>query len=191
MDSPSPDVVEYRYRFIGGTEAAVRPEEMGGPATIRVLPLRRGADSLSVRAIDRSGRSSGTTTYMFRVKEGRAPVAHWKLDDPAGSRSAAAETGTAARAGTGVTFGGAAPTGTGATATAALDGSGHGFLTPDAPAVTPGKTFAVSAWVRPARTDRNMTVVSQDAGDTAAFRLGLASRDSGPVAAVGRRPGDR
>ncbi|WP_030042528.1 LamG domain-containing protein, partial [Streptomyces resistomycificus] len=66
-----------------------------------------------------------------------------------------------------------------------LDGSRHGFLTPDAPAVDTGKTFAVSAWVRPAQTDRTMTVASQDAGDTAGFRLGLSSPDSGPTWSFG------
>ncbi|MET7596540.1 LamG domain-containing protein [Streptomyces sp. NPDC005481] len=181
MDSPSDDVVSYTYHFLGGPSGTAAAERPGAAVTVPYLPLSSGPASVQVRAVDRAGRSSAETTYRFNVKAGRAPVAHWKLDDPAGSRSAAAETGTAARAGTGVTFGGAAPAGTGATATAALDGSGHGFLTPDVPAVTPGKTFAVSAWARPARTDRNMTVASQDAGDTAAFRLGLASRDSGPV----------
>jgi len=48
-----------------------------------------------------------------------------------------------------VTFGGPVPTGTTATATVGLDGSGDGFLTPDAPATDIRKTFAVSAWVRP------------------------------------------
>ncbi|MFD3502827.1 LamG domain-containing protein [Streptomyces sp. NPDC058678] len=185
MDSPSSDVVEYRYNFIGGPYGTARPDEMGGPATIRFLPLQARPDYLSVRAIDRSGRSSGTTTYYFRVPSGRAPVAHWKLDDAAGATSAVAETGTAARAGRGVTFGGPAPRGTGATATVALDGSRHGFLTPDAPAVDTGKTFAVSAWVRPAQTDRTMTVASQDAGNTAGFRLGLSSPDSGPTWSFG------
>jgi hypothetical protein len=181
MDSPSEDVVEYRYDFIGGPHGTARPDEMGGAATIRFLPLQARPDYLSVRAIDRAGRTSGTTTYHFRVKTGRAPVAHWKLDDAVGAASAAAQTGTAARAGSGVTFGGPAPRGTRATATVALDGSSHGFLTPDAPATDTGSTFAVSAWVRPAETDRTMTVASQDAGDTAGFRLGLSSRDSGPA----------
>lgn len=181
MDSPSPDVVEYRYNFIGGPYGTARPDEPGGPATIRFLPLEGRPDYLSVRAVDRSGRSSPTTTYWFRVKDGRAPVAHWKLDDPAGSTGAAAEAGTAARAGSGVTFGGPAPRGADTGATAALNGSSHGYLTPGVPAVDTAGTFAVSAWVRPAQTDRTMTVASQDAGGTAAFRLGLTSRDSGPA----------
>lgn len=76
-------------------------------------------------------------------------------------------------------FGGPAPTGTTATTTVGLDGSGHGFLTPDASATDIRKTFAVSAWVRPAETDRNMTVVSQDADGAPGFDLGLRRQDSG------------
>ncbi|MDX3072793.1 LamG domain-containing protein [Streptomyces sp. MI02-7b] len=181
MDSPSDDVVSYTYGFIGGPYGTVSAGRPGAAATIPYLPLTSGPNSLTVRAIDRSGRSSGESSYDFNVKYGRAPVARWKLDDPAGSRSASAEVGTAARAGIGVTFGGPAPTGIEPTATASLDGSGHGFLTTDAPATDISKTFAVSAWVRPAETGRNMTVASQDADGKPGFSLGLRSQHPGPV----------
>lgn len=181
MDSPSDDVVSYTYGFLGGPYGTVSAERPGAAVTIPYLPLTSGPKRLTVRAIDRSGRSSGESQYYFNVKSGRAPVARWKLDDPAGSRSASAETGTAARAGTGVTFGGPAPAGTGATATVSLDGSSHGFLTTDAPATDINKTFAVSAWVRPAETGQNMTVASQDADGKPGFSLGLRSRDPGPL----------
>ncbi|MFJ9713274.1 LamG-like jellyroll fold domain-containing protein [Streptomyces sp. NPDC101234] len=181
VDSPSDDVVSYTYGFLDGPYGTVSAERPGAAVTIPYLPLTSGPKSLTVHAIDRSGRSSGESHYDFNVKAGRAPVARWKLDDPAGSRSAAAETGTAARAGTGVTFGGPAPAGTTTTATVSLDGSGHGFLTPDAPAADIRRTFAVSAWVRPAETDRNMTVASQDADGAPGFGLGLRRQDSGPA----------
>lgn len=180
MDSPSDDVAQYVYSFIGGPQLTARPDELGGPVTIRHLPLASRPDYLSVRAIDRAGRSSTTTTYHFRVKSGRAPVAHWNLADPAGSTTAAAGSGPTADAGSGVTFGATAPRGTSLPSVASLDGSSHAYLTPGAPAVDTGRTFAVSAWARPAQTDRNMTVASQDAGDGAAFALGLRTRDEGP-----------
>lgn len=178
MDSPSPDVVEYRYNFISGPYATARPDEPGGPATIRFLPLRSGPDYLTVRAIDRSGRSSSTTTYWIMVQSGRAPVAQWKLTDAAGATSADAESGTDARAGSGVTFGATAPAGTGLTTTAHLDGGDQAFLTPDAPAVDTDGTFAVGAWVRPERTDRDMAVASQGSDGAT---LGLRAGDAGPV----------
>ncbi|MCX4915342.1 LamG domain-containing protein [Streptomyces sp. NBC_00687] len=181
VDSPSDDVVSYSYGFPGGPYGTVAADRPGVAVTLPYLPLTSGPKWLTVRAIDRAGRSSGETRYEFNVKEGRAPVARWKLADPAGSRSAAAETGTAARAGTGVTFGGPAPSGTEATATVSLDGTGHGFLIPDVPATDLRKSFAVSAWVRPAETGRTMTVASQDAAGKPGFTLGLRAEDSGPV----------
>ncbi|OQQ20221.1 hypothetical protein B0675_06685 [Streptomyces sp. M41(2017)] len=181
MDSPSDDVVAYSYGFPGGPYGTVAADRPGAAVTLPYLPLTSGPKWLTVRAIDRAGRSSGETRYEFNVKEGRAPVARWTLDDPAGSRSAAAETGTAARAGTGVTFGGPAPSGTEATATVSLDGTGHGFLTPDVPATDLRASFAVSAWVRPAETGRTMTVASQDAAGKPGFTLGLRAEDSGPA----------
>ncbi|MFF6876181.1 LamG domain-containing protein [Streptomyces sp. NPDC012474] len=181
MDSPSADVVSYTYGFIGGPYGTVRPERPGGPATIPFLPLDSGPESLTVRAIDRAGRSSGQSSYDFMVKSGRAPVAHWPLADAKGATSADAEAGTDAVAGSGVTFGAPAPAGTALTATATLDGSSHGYLTPDAPAVAdPRESFAVSAWARPAETGRNMTVAGQDAGESAAFALGLNARRESP-----------
>lgn len=182
MDSPSEDVVSYRYNFLRGPSGTARPDEPGGSVTLPFLPLTSGPDTLTVRAIDRAGRSSGETSYRFFVKSGRGPVAHWKLGDPAGSTTAAAETGAAADAGSGVTFGAPAPTGTGLASTATLDGSADGYLTPDAPVLAdPRKTFAVSTWARPARTDRTMTVVSQDAGGSSGFALGLTAGDAAPV----------
>ncbi|MFI8164869.1 LamG domain-containing protein [Streptomyces sp. NPDC085931] len=182
MDSPSDDVVSYQYGFIGGPYGSAVPERPGGPATIPFLPLESGPEQLTVRAVDRSGRSSGETSYRFYVKNGRAPVAHWPLDDAEGASGADAETGTDAQAGAGVTFGGPAPARTALTATATLDGSSHGYLTPGAPAVAdPRKSFALSAWVRPAQTDRNMTVVSQDAGESAGPVLGLNARGEAPA----------
>ncbi|GDY63766.1 hypothetical protein SAV14893_031590 [Streptomyces avermitilis] len=130
MDSPSDDVVAYTYGFIGGPYGTVRAQQAGGAVTIPFLPLASGPQRLTVRAIDRAGRSSGQSAYEFNVKSGHAPVSQWKLADPAGTTSAAAETGTAARAGSGVTFAGAAPDGTGLTSTAHLDGGDQAFLTP-------------------------------------------------------------
>ncbi|MEV0450739.1 LamG-like jellyroll fold domain-containing protein [Streptomyces sp. NPDC050600] len=179
MDSTSPDVVSYRYNFSDGTARTVQATEPGAPVTVRYMPPRSGTYTLSVEAFDRAGRSSNRTDYMFRVAPGRAPVSHWKLADPAGSTTATAETGSPAQAGTGVTFGGPAPQGTPLTSTARLDGSSHGYLTTGAPAVDTGKTFAVGAWVRPARTDRAMTVAGQDTDSGSGFALGLEGKDTG------------
>ncbi|MFG2426438.1 LamG domain-containing protein [Streptomyces sp. NPDC048590] len=181
MDSPSDDVVSYAYNFIGGPYGTADAEGPDGAATVTYLPLRSGPNTLTVRSIDRAGRSSQSSSYDFFVKSGRDPVAHWKLDDRAGSRSASAEAGAAARAGTGVAFDGPAPSGTALSATAGFDGSGHGFLTPGGPAVDIRKSFAVSAWVRPAETGRTMTAAGQDADGKPGFTLGLRTRGGNPA----------
>ncbi|MDH6226455.1 LamG-like jellyroll fold domain-containing protein [Streptomyces sp. MJP52] len=174
FDSPSDDVVAYRYHFIDGTYSTVEPEEMGGPAAIRFMPRKQGPDHLTVQAVDRAGNAGSQTTFRFLVDKGRAPVAHWRLAD------ASAGTGPALRAEDGVTFVDTAPFGTGLTGSARLDGKGGGYLTPDAPVADTGKTFAVGGWVRPGTTGRAMTVASQDAADgTSAFTLGLRPAGDG------------
>lgn len=174
FDSPSEDVVEYVYSVLGSTPKRVRPEEPGGPVTVRWMPERSGPHFLEVAAVDRAGRRSSQTTHWMRVAEGRAPVAHWTLADPAGADGAAAKAGPAARAEDGVVFGAPAPSRTGLTSTVTLDGRGNSYLTPDAPATDTAGTFALSAWVRPAATGTAMTAASQDAADgTSAFTLGL------------------
>ncbi|MER5555552.1 LamG domain-containing protein [Streptomyces sp. NPDC002793] len=83
-----------------------------------------------------------------------------------------------ARAEDGVVFGAPAPSRTGLTSTVTLDGGGNSYLSPDAPATDTTKTFALSAWVRPAATGAPMTVVGQDAADgTSAVTLGLRPSD--------------
>ncbi|MEU6846617.1 LamG-like jellyroll fold domain-containing protein [Streptomyces sp. NPDC046716] len=182
VDSPSDDVVKYRYSYIGSTYETASPEKPGGPVGIRFLPVEIGPETLSVQAIDHSGRISGTVDHRFYVTDGRGPVAHWNLADPAGTTSAAAETGPAARAGTGVTFGAEVPRGTDLKSTAGLDGTGHGFLSPGAAVTDTRRTFAVGGWVRPAATDAVRTVASQDADGAPGFTLGLRpGGDSAPV----------
>ncbi|MFJ5262317.1 LamG-like jellyroll fold domain-containing protein [Streptomyces sp. NPDC088387] len=181
IDSPADDVVSYVYNFIGGPQRTARPDQPGGPVTISHLPDRSGVAGLSVNALDRAGNTSARTDYTFRVQSGRAPVAHWPLADPAGSTTAAPENGPASRAGTGVTFGADGPRGVSPASTASLDGGDQAFLTPDTSVVAAGKTFAVSAWVRPGRTDRSMTAAGQDAGGAAGLDLGLHVEESGPA----------
>ncbi len=182
VDSASDDVVKYRYSYIGSTYETASPEKPGGPVSIRFMPVDTGPETLSVQAVDRSGRISGRIDHTFVVVAGRAPVAHWNLADPAGTKSAAAQAGPAARAGTGVAFGAGAPDGTALKTTASLDGTGHGYLSPDTAVVDTRRTFAVGGWVRPAATDAVRTVASQDADGAPGFTLGLRpGSDSAPV----------
>lgn len=185
FDSPSDDVVDYTYSFLGGPRGTVKADGPDGSAEIRFMPTSSAPGRLEVYANDRSGRRSSTTSYNFYVQAGRSPVGQWALSDQAGSKSAEPTEGPAARAGAGVTFGGPAPSGTSLTSTATLDGTGHGFLTPAAQVVDTGKTFAVSGWARPATVSHDMTIVSQDAGTGRAFTLGLRTAGGDPVWSFG------
>ncbi|MGW0959183.1 LamG-like jellyroll fold domain-containing protein [Streptomyces gelaticus] len=190
VTSPSEDVEFYRYNFRGGRQLTVQASGPDRAADIDYLPESPGLHGLEVQAFDRAGNGSTPTNYQFRVGSGRVPAARWKLADAAGSHTAAAEAGPVARAGAGAAFGGAAPSGTDVTSSVSLDGTGHGFLTPDAPVVAPGGTFSAGAWVRPAAVDGTRTVVSQDTGQGPAFTLGLRQDDGKPVwsFAVGGTP---
>ncbi|GAA4801920.1 hypothetical protein GCM10023220_33560 [Streptomyces ziwulingensis] len=160
--SAAPDVVEYRYTF--GAEAArtARPEEPGGPVTVRLSPSSPGVKILEVQARDGAGNLSAPTRYTLRIASPADSVARWKLDDAAGSQAAAeASGGQSAWAGQGVTFGAEGPTGTSVTGAATLGGEYDGWLRAEVEAADPAKTFAVSAWVRPEDVDRGMTAVSQ------------------------------
>lgn len=181
FDSPSDDVVEYRYTLTGGESGTLRPEQPGGPVTLRHLPLAPGPTTLDALAFDRAGRSSAVASHRFLVSDGRTPAAHWKLADAPGSGSAAAAAGPAATAGGGVTFGADAPSDTALASAAGLNGTADAFLTPGVPVVKPGATYAVGVWVRPERVDRDMTAVSQDSGTGADFALGLRTDGSAPV----------
>ncbi|MFJ4874446.1 LamG domain-containing protein [Streptomyces sp. NPDC088745] len=171
--SPAEDVVSYAYRFSTGAHGSLPARGPGLPVVIPHLAERSGVDTVSVQAVDRAGNHSPSAQYVFRVRSAREPVARWTLGDPVGSPVATATAGPSARAGSGVAFGAAGPSGTRLTTAAVLDGSANGFLTPGATVVKPGTGFAVSAWVRPDRLDRGMTAVSQDSGTAALFSLGL------------------
>lgn len=68
MDSPSDDVVAYRYNRSGGPLMSAEPDEPGGPVSIRLLPTVSGTSWLAVQAYDRAGNASPPTNYYFRVK---------------------------------------------------------------------------------------------------------------------------
>lgn len=79
MDSPSEDVVSYMYDFLGGPAETVSAERPGAAVTVPYLPLTSGPKWLTVRAIDRSGRTSEVSRYRFNVKAAvlPSPAGNW------------------------------------------------------------------------------------------------------------------
>ncbi len=174
FDSPSTDVVQYKYRFKGGNWTTVDAESAGGPATVTWMPPDEGPMYVEAKALDGAGNAQKTpTSYVFLVSDGRAPAAGWTLGDAAGSSAATGMSGAPdATAGAGVTFGAQGPLGAADTA-ASLDGSANGYLDAGAPAVDTSGTFSVSAWVNlPELPTDDMTIVSQDGVAQPGFELG-------------------
>ncbi|MGK5450440.1 LamG-like jellyroll fold domain-containing protein [Streptomyces radiopugnans] len=174
LEAADDDTVAYRYSFDGGSPRTVPVPGSGETVTVRWLPTRSGFHWVEAQAMDRAGNMSAPTRYGFRVGDGRAPVSHWKLADPAGSGEAADESGRhPATAGGGVEFGAAGPSGTSVASAAALDGTGDAYLAPGATAVDTTRVFSTGLWVRPRSVDRDMTAVGQDGASEGPFALGL------------------
>lgn len=81
VDSPSSDVVTYRYSIDSdGLGSSKTPTSPGGPVTVGPLPMNRpGSHVLYVKALDASGRESGTRTYRFTV-DFPTTAAYWHMD---------------------------------------------------------------------------------------------------------------
>ncbi|MES9543747.1 MULTISPECIES: LamG domain-containing protein [unclassified Actinomadura] len=166
IDDPSDQAARYSVSITGqpGLDLATRD---GAPVTVAIAPHRSGPVYLTVQSFGPAGENSPTTDYLFLVKAGSAPKAHWKLDEPAGARQFTAEAregddpAVAQAAGT-VSAGAEGQLGT----AAHLDG-GHA----DAAAlVDTAKSFTVSAWARPA-TDGDSVVVAATGEEKNAFSL--------------------
>ncbi|WP_320067830.1 hypothetical protein [Micromonospora sp. RTGN7] len=63
------DVVSFRYTLSGGPTGYVAAQQPGGSATVTVTPDDDGPRTLGVQAVDRAGRPSLTTSYVFRVRD--------------------------------------------------------------------------------------------------------------------------
>ncbi|MFD9751734.1 LamG domain-containing protein [[Kitasatospora] papulosa] len=190
--SSSPDVTAYRYAFgVGAVLATARPDQRGGPVTVRLTPPSPGVTTLQVQSVDWAGNVSEPTRHTIRVGSPAGDVARWKLDDPVGAVSAeAAAGGTPARVKAGVTFGAEGPSGTTAVGAAAFDGSYGTGLVAETTAADSTRTFAVSAWVRPEDIDRDMTAVSQTGFLASSnFTLGTALAEDGQPSFTFSLPG--
>lgn len=71
FDSPSDDVVSYRYGFndYPSPKNAVSPQTLGGPVSVTWTPTTVGPNRVTVEAVDRAGLASGIVTCTFAVSE--------------------------------------------------------------------------------------------------------------------------
>ncbi|WP_166380638.1 LamG domain-containing protein [Catellatospora methionotrophica] len=155
-----------------------RPATAGGAVTVQLTPTRAGVNFLYVTALDAAGNASAPTAYLFRVRAGTEPRARWRLDEPAGATTVAAEvrTGTTpvtARVNTGAVLGVGGQVGT------ALRGNGTtGYAETTGPVIDTSKSFAVSAWAKLSSTNDFASVVSQDGTTVSGFYLHYSKVDN-------------
>lgn len=88
----SPDVVSYKWGFTDPPTTLAAAPSLGAPVTVTWTPPAGGAQTLSVQAVDRAGRTA-TKTYQFYVAGPTPAVANHKLNDPAGSTTLADASG--------------------------------------------------------------------------------------------------
>jgi hypothetical protein len=165
----SSDVASYQWWFVGEPPTTAVPAAVGAPVTVKWTPTSGGAKSLSVKAIDRAGRTA-VRTYQFVVAGPAPAVARWKLDDPAGATTLADDTGNGHSAALSRgTLGVAGLVPGGGTAIHFDGGLGNGAAAPHL--LDTGRSFSVAAWVRNAETGANRAFVSEDGVHSASFQL--------------------
>ncbi|MEU6745341.1 LamG-like jellyroll fold domain-containing protein [Spirillospora sp. NPDC046719] len=166
-----PQKVADRYEVkLNQTLLMTVPTTAGAAQTIKLAPNRYGPNSVTVMALAPSGQDSAEASINFLANQGAPAKAHFKLDEDAGSTTAAAQTRDgepeiSATVHGGTTFGGRGQI----HSALALDGSG--YASTEGPVLDTSKQFAVSVWVRLTQAGVTRTVLSQDGTSKSGFYL--------------------
>ncbi|MFJ9259786.1 LamG-like jellyroll fold domain-containing protein [Streptomyces bacillaris] len=162
IDSPSTDVIRYRYGFNTDPSAANQITTTGGAAkSARLLPARPGLNFVTAQAFDQAGNGSEIRTYQFRVKAGQPERAVWQLDEPAGATKAAGTTTSrTVRLHGGAELGAEGRTGTGLR----FDGT-TGYAASDLTVVDTSDSFSVAAWARLDRMPSEAAIIAAQPGN--------------------------
>lgn len=172
------DVKEYRFVFDGEARKTVTVTG-GAPATVTWNPPRAGRHWVTVEAYDGANNSSVPAHHEFLVTDGKQAAGQWNLDDQQGSELAqdSSDSGShPGRPGTGVTFGAEGPGGV-ADGAAHFDGTKNAYLDSWGTVMDTGRSFSVSAWVKPTALNKDMAVISQDSTGEPGFVLGYDATD--------------
>lgn len=161
----STDTVSYQYAV--GKRAQEGPRVQapspGAPTTVEIKPESAGSNTLSVIAYDGAGNASEAAAYTFKAGPGKAPKAHFRLDEPAGATTVAAQTPDGADPVTATpheaTLGVAGRVGT----AMQLNGP-SGYAATTGPLLDTTKSFSVAAWVKLNAKDNVGVVASQEGG---------------------------
>ncbi|MFD4943090.1 LamG-like jellyroll fold domain-containing protein [Streptomyces sp. NPDC058409] len=159
------DVVSYKWKLNSGAVSAPITVAKGAATTQTITPNQAGENTIQVWGYDAAAHSSLTGYYSFLVKGAEKPSGIWHLDNNGADSTSATQHP--------LTLGGSS-------AYTALARSGAGALklngTSDYAATSSAvldtsKSFAVSAWVRPADISRSQTVLSQQGTNLSGYAL--------------------
>ncbi|MEE1941934.1 LamG-like jellyroll fold domain-containing protein [Streptomyces sp. TRM 70361] len=176
VDSPTSDVVRYRFGINGDPTAANTLTTSGGGAeTVDFMPTRPGLNFVTAQAFDAAGNGSEIRTYQFRVRAGQPERLAWSLDEPAGVGAVGGAGGTWQATLSGARSGAEGRTG----GALSFDGTDDHAATVS-PVLHTGKSFSVSLWARlpAAGPDREVVALSQEGRGGSGFELSY-SPDSG------------
>lgn len=145
----------------------------GAAQQVQIAPTRLGANVLTVQALAPSAQDGPTVSYGFDVNAGSAPLATFKLDEPAGSTTLQAVT----REGeppVSATVHGSVTAGTVGHVDQAIQTDGStGYASTDGPIMDTSKSFSVSAWVwvDASDPDNDFTVLAAEGNYFSGFYL--------------------
>ncbi|WP_242907605.1 LamG-like jellyroll fold domain-containing protein [Actinomadura terrae] len=172
------DVAGYKWALndtcsVAQSAPTVSAPGPGQPLRAQIAPNRDWDNFLSVLPVDTAGNvGTKCTTYTFKVKQGAASLARWRLDETSGTTAADSSDGAAHPAtlsgGTTWTYGGRLGR------AVLLDGT-SGIATATGSPVHTDKAFTVSGWARMTSNTHNATLVSQQGTTTSAFVLYYSS----------------
>jgi hypothetical protein len=162
FDSPESDVVRYRYGFNTDPSGSLQLTTSGGAAkSVQLLPAKPGLNFVTAQAFDQAGNGSEIRTYQFRVKAGQPDRAAWRLDEAAGSGTAAGTTSPrSVRLHGGATLGAE-----GRKATALHFDGTSGYAESGLTVVDTSDSFSVAAWARLDRMPANAAIIAAQPGN--------------------------
>ncbi|MFA1542712.1 LamG domain-containing protein [Actinomadura monticuli] len=167
-----PAGVADRFEIILNDEPVTTVQTTAGAAQqVQLAPTRTGQNVLTVQGLAPSNQVGPVVSYEFRANAGSAPLATFKLDEPAGATNLQAVTREGEPVVSAAVHGGMTTGAVGHVDRAAqLDGS-TGYASTSEPLIDTSKSFAVSAWVHLNGDDRTRTVLSQDGENKSGFYL--------------------
>ncbi|WP_435836222.1 LamG-like jellyroll fold domain-containing protein [Streptomyces anulatus] len=159
------DVVSYKWKLNSGAVSAPITVVKGAATTQTITPNQAGENTIQVWGYDAAGHSSLTGYYSFLVKGAEKPSGIWHLDNNGSDSTTAVQHP--------LTLGG-----TSAYTTLARSGAGalklngtSDYAATSSAVLDTGKSFAVSAWVRPGDISRSQTVLSQKGTNLSGYAL--------------------